>query len=145
MFVDSIRVTQMKYLRNYQAVQTLERFVRVGVETPENEGRFETLFEEAIEACFGIRYNTIPDWFFEEEEEWDNTVDLLRWGRERGYDLSDEFGALLQNAEQFAYVIEAIERRVVTVSDELVQHHADKAWASGLERDAATFRRQNRR
>lgn len=135
----------MKYLRDHPSVQALENFERIGVETPENEGIHDQLFDEAIEASFGVSYDAIPSWFFEEEEPWENAVHLLSWGRERGYDLSDEYGALLLNAEHFAYVIEAIERDVVTASEDLLRQHADKAWASRLENEATDFLRRPKR
>lgn len=134
----------MLILRTLDEVQRYERFCLIGTETPENEGESFRLLNEVCEAVFGVTYNSLPDWFFEEPEPWINSIDHRAWTAKRGYDVTDEDGRLLNCAEVVGYVIEAIERGIVAQNKALIAKYRGQAWELALEEAARRFRSRSR-
>lgn len=134
----------MIYLCKLPEVEELERFRLIGIETPETEGKDEHLLNIACEAIFGARYSAIPDWFYEESEPWNGPIEQRAWAAKRGYDLTDDFGQLLRCANEMSYMIEALERRLISPNENLIAQRRERAWASALEAEARQFSMRSR-
>jgi len=129
----------MLILREIEQVQRLERFRLLGKETPENEGEDTRLLNQACESVFGAPFEALPECFFEENEPWGNSIEQLSWAATRGYNLKADFCQLLSCADEMGYMIEAIERGIITSDQKLVALHKEQAWAQALEAEARRF------
>lgn len=134
----------MLVLREIEQVKQLERFRLIGRETPENEGEELRLLNQACELAFGAPYEALPEWFFQEDEPWGDPIEQRSWAAKRGYDLNDEFGQLLSCADEMGYMIEAIERGIITPDQSVIAHHKQQAWAKALEEEARRFAKRAR-
>lgn len=105
----------------------------------------DKLIDQICDELFGASLDDLPSWFYEETEQWDNTIELAAWGRARGYELTNEFGQILGCAEAIAYMLEAVERGIVTKNQGRIDKHKDDAWAHALASEAETFQKQRRR
>lgn len=135
----------MKRLREYQTVQRLENASALRTFMNWDYDQEETPLDSACLEVFGVRYNDIPGSFFDENEPWDNMLHMVNWARQHGYDLTDQNGHFLQNAEEFAYVIEALERGLVRPDPKAQAKYASKAWEKRLAEDAKKFTNAKRR
>lgn len=134
----------MLLLREIIQVKQLERFRLIGRETPENEGEEFRLLNQACEVVFGAPFASLPAWFFEEDEPWGDPIEHRSWAAKRGYDLNDEFGRLLNCADEMGYMIEAIERGVIAPDQELITQHKEQTWARALQEEARRFAKRVR-
>lgn len=136
-------MTKLVKLYDIPAVKRCEDFEQLAEFVHEDDERHGRLYREACAAAFGVDPWSLPE-EIESDDDWGNILTLGRWMKERGYDVCDHNGALLPNAEYYAFVVLAIEKGVAKVDEDKKAAARSEDWAAALQKSASDFTKRRK-
>ncbi len=90
---------------------------------------------------FGAPYSDIPQSFLNQLNLNISDIEVLRWGRRRGYNLADVNGLILQNGRELVCLIEALAQKIIEPDSEMKAFFANASWAERIESEAKSFKK----